>query len=143
MSAGTSCYALCVCLVVLWPCLDIYCAGICSTFQTPSSSSKDVVSTFITPICYGVNEAYYLAQLAQGCNKTDTQQRLGRVCSQDVVALGMAMSSSPTLWSRMKYLKNYGMECHEILHRHARSPEDESYWLRQFHDLSSTMRLTF
>ncbi len=33
----------------------------------------------------------------------------------------------PPLWSTLKYLNNYRMDCHEMLYRHSCSPKDESY----------------
>ncbi len=46
---------------------------------------------------------------------------------------------------KVTYLNNYGMDCHETLHRHSCSPEDESCWLWWSSDFlsSATMRLTF
>ncbi len=41
------------------------------------------------------------------------------------------------LWSRLKYLNNFWMNCHEILCRHARFPED--YWLWWAPDFSSSV----
>ncbi len=41
------------------------------------------------------------------------------------VTLSVCWSVSPPLWSRLKYLSNCWMDCHEILYRHSWSPEDE------------------
>ncbi len=59
------------------------------------------------------------------------------------VALGMAVSA--TFCSRLKYLCNDWMDCHEILCRHSRSAEDYSYrrwWSPDFYS-SAAMRLIF
>lgn len=104
-----------VCLVLLWPCLDIYCTSMCRTLHIPSAGLRDVVR-IIKPSS-SLNEAHYLAQLALSSNKTNTQTRLEiRVLSQSGAALGMTMSSSPLLWSRQKYLKSNWLYYHEIIH---------------------------
>ncbi len=66
------------------------------------------------------------------------------------MALWIAMLVGLSVWSRLKYLNNYRMDCHEILYRHSWSPENKFHWLWQASYLSTllfssstTMRLTF
>lgn len=45
-----------------------------------------------------------------------------RHCLRDGI-VGLSIS-----WCRLKYLKYYWMDCYEMLCRHSRPPEDESYY---------------
>lgn len=45
------------------------------------------------------------------------------------------------LSSRLKYLNNWRMDCHESLHRHLWSPEEESYWPFLNADFSTTKEM--
>lgn len=58
--------------------------------------------------------------------------RIRLICSQaGIMTLWMAVCLlvRPPLWSRLKCLNIYKMNCHEILSRRPCPPEDESYWL--------------
>ncbi len=94
------------------------------------------------------------------CISADTTGYVGEsVCQLEVTAqshcwlnlllfliwdANISLSIGP-LWSRLKYLNNYWMDCCEIWCRYSWSSEDVSHWLWWASDFSSsaTMRLTF